>query len=109
MGSFKTASKNQTASDKNKPDVEKVQVLLMGSNLLIFACLFIELVSEKGLETLSWTIFELLTRATYLLARLGHVTVIFLGLINKREAYFLLPKSLSVAHSNSYLAAALTL
>lgn len=29
--------------------------------------------------------------------------MLFLGLINKNDAFFLIPKSLAIAHSSSYL------
>ncbi len=108
MSSFKVAFKNQTGSGKNKPDVERVQDLLRASDLLIFAYLIIDLISKKGFETPTKTTLKLLLRLTYLSEWLCHVSVIIICLFNKNMTHFLIPKTLSLAHSSSYLPTDLT-
>ncbi len=77
-------------------------------NLLNLSRFFIEILSLKTSKPVGVRAFQVLHCSTSLSTWLGHITVIFLGLINKSKAYFLIPKSLSIAHSSSYFIAALT-
>lgn len=93
----------------NKPLVVKTQVLLKSGKLLRLAYFFIDSVSEKSSKALDKYQPQVLIRLTYLTTWISDVTMIFLCFFNKYMTHFLIPKTLSLAHSNSYVVAASTL
>jgi hypothetical protein len=97
MRGSKKVVKNQIPSGNNKLDQEQTQDLLECFNLLNFAYLFIEIASRKGPKFVDINELKPLLRPTYLSKWLCNVTMLFLCLINKTMAYFLIPKTLSIA------------
>ena len=108
MHGSKKVLKNQTPSGNNKLDQERIQDLLRCFNLLNFAYSFIEAVSRKESVAFDINEFQPLLGSTYLSAWLCDVTMLFLGFSNKNRAYFLIPKTLSLAHSSPYFVAIFT-
>jgi|GEM_PF-6352804 len=101
--------KSRIKLDNNKPVLKRVQDLLKTTNLLRSAHVFIDSACQKSCKTLSTNTVQVLIIPTYILPWVGHITMLFLSLFNKNKQHFLIPKSLSLAHSSSYVTAALIL
>lgn len=92
----------------NKPLVVTAQVLLKTRKLLRLSYFFIDSVSKKSSESPVKCQVQVLIRPTYLTTWLGNITVLFLCFSNKSMSHFLIPKTLSLTDSSSYLSPSLT-
>jgi len=93
----------------NKPLVVTTQVLLKSRKLLRLADFFIGSISKKSSKALGKYYVRVLIRLTYLTTWLRNVTIIFLYFSNKSMSHFLIPKTLSLTNSSSYLVPSLTM
>lgn len=106
MSDLSKQLQKQVLSGFNKTDSAPAQLLLHSAALLKLSGSFINFSDSRSIESRFLAVFQLFIRLTHLATWIRHVTMLFLGLINKKKAYFLIAKSLALAQSNSYFRAA---
>ena len=107
-GSSKQRQK-QVWSGFNKADSTPTQLLLYSATLLKLSSSFINFRHSKSTKSRFLAATQLFIRPTALATWLRHISRFASGFSNKTKAFFLIPKSLALAHSSSYWTAALSL